>query len=146
MTSLCKLPTPVCCNVNIYCPPPHPLPCHGNLNILTATLAAGVVKLGVHCTTEKQVAVKIVNRSKLSQSVLKKVRSTLACPQYLHMPVTYVRTVYSGWCCIGRYVCLNAIIWHICNCVVSVSERNVYNFSLNSVHFPITFVSYGTVC
>ena len=145
MTSLCKLPTPVCCNVNIYYLPS--LPCHGNLNILTATLAAGVVKLGVHCTTEKQVAVKIVNRSKLSQSVLKKVRATLACPQYLHMPVTYTRTVYSGWCCIGTYVCLHAIIRmaHLQLCL-SVSGRNVYNFSQNSVHFPITFVSYGTVC
>lgn len=44
--------------------------------MVTPSPTAGVVKLGVHCTTEKLVAVKIVNRSKLSQSVLKKVRST----------------------------------------------------------------------
>lgn len=41
--------------------------------VMVPPLPPGVVKLGVHCTTGKQVAVKIVNRSKLSQSVLKKV-------------------------------------------------------------------------
>lgn len=50
--------------------------------MVTPSPTAGVVKLGVHCTTEKLVAVKIVNRSKLSQSVLKKVRSTYI-PQWL---------------------------------------------------------------
>ena len=33
----------------------------------------GLVKLGVHCTTGKTVAVKIINREKLSKSVLMKV-------------------------------------------------------------------------
>ena len=33
----------------------------------------GLVKLGVHCLTGKRVAVKIINREKLSQSVLEKV-------------------------------------------------------------------------
>lgn len=33
----------------------------------------GLVKLGVHCLTGKKVAVKIINREKLSQSVLEKV-------------------------------------------------------------------------
>lgn len=34
---------------------------------------AGLVKLGVHCVTCQKVAVKIVNREKLSESVLMKV-------------------------------------------------------------------------
>ena len=33
----------------------------------------GLVKLGVHCTTGKTVAIKIINREKLSKSVLMKV-------------------------------------------------------------------------
>lgn len=34
---------------------------------------SGLVKLGIHCVTGKKVAVKIVNREKLSESVLMKV-------------------------------------------------------------------------
>uniref|UniRef100_A0A6P7H3V3 Serine/threonine-protein kinase BRSK1-like n=1 Tax=Diabrotica virgifera virgifera TaxID=50390 RepID=A0A6P7H3V3_DIAVI len=34
----------------------------------------GLVKLGVHCVTGKKVAIKIINREKLSDSVLMKVR------------------------------------------------------------------------
>ncbi len=34
---------------------------------------AGLVKLGVHCITGQKVALKIVNREKLSESVLMKV-------------------------------------------------------------------------
>ncbi|EDS45716.1 br serine/threonine-protein kinase [Culex quinquefasciatus] len=33
----------------------------------------GLVKLGVHCVTAKKVAIKIINREKLSESVLMKV-------------------------------------------------------------------------
>jgi hypothetical protein len=36
-------------------------------------LFSGLVKLGVHCVTGKRVAIKIVNREKLSESVLMKV-------------------------------------------------------------------------
>lgn len=35
---------------------------------------SGLVKLGVHCVTCQKVAIKIVNREKLSESVLMKVR------------------------------------------------------------------------
>lgn len=35
----------------------------------------GLVRLGVHCTTRKTVAVKIINREKLSKSVLMKVKN-----------------------------------------------------------------------
>ncbi len=34
---------------------------------------AGLVKLGIHCITGQKVAIKIVNREKLSESVLMKV-------------------------------------------------------------------------
>ena len=33
----------------------------------------GLVKLGVHCVTNQKVAIKIINREKLSESVLEKV-------------------------------------------------------------------------
>lgn len=36
-------------------------------------LFTGLVKLGVHCVTAKKVAIKIINREKLSESVLMKV-------------------------------------------------------------------------
>lgn len=35
---------------------------------------SGLVKLGVHCITGQKVAIKIVNREKLSESVLMKVQ------------------------------------------------------------------------
>ena len=63
VTHMSSLVTHLCCHSEA-----HVLCCHADSLPLT-----GVVKLGVHCTTGKQVAVKIVNRSKLSQSVLKKV-------------------------------------------------------------------------
>lgn len=37
------------------------------------SVPAGLVKLGLHCVTRKTVAVKIINREKLSKSVLMKV-------------------------------------------------------------------------
>jgi len=44
----------------------------------------GLVKLGVHCLSGKKVAVKIINREKLSQSVLEKVSTSnsLCCNVY----------------------------------------------------------------
>ena len=36
-------------------------------------MLSGLVKLGVHCVTGKKVAVKIINKEKLSESVLMKV-------------------------------------------------------------------------
>lgn len=39
---------------------------------------AGLVKLGIHCVTCQKVAIKIVNREKLSESVLMKVRLPLS--------------------------------------------------------------------
>lgn len=41
---------------------------------------AGLVKLGVHCVIGKKVAIKIINREKLSESVLMKVSSRATPP------------------------------------------------------------------
>ena len=41
---------------------------------------AGLVKSGTHCITGRKVAIKIVNKEKLSESVLQKVRvGMLSC-------------------------------------------------------------------
>lgn len=42
--------------------------------MMALLLVSGLVKLGVHCVTCQKVAIKIVNREKLSESVLMKVR------------------------------------------------------------------------
>ncbi|CAM9819223.1 unnamed protein product [Lampetra planeri] len=46
----------------------------------------GLVKLGVHCVTTKKVAIKIVNREKLSQSVLMKVEREIAILKLIEHP------------------------------------------------------------
>lgn len=48
------------------------------LNEVFGLLFVGLVKLGVHCVTCQKVAIKIVNREKLSESVLMKVSHTRA--------------------------------------------------------------------
>lgn len=44
------------------------------LTLLLCLVSKGLVKLGVHCITGQKVAIKIVNREKLSESVLMKVQ------------------------------------------------------------------------
>lgn len=46
----------------------------------------GLVKLGVHCITAKRVAIKIVNREKLSESVLMKVEREIAIMKLIEHP------------------------------------------------------------
>ncbi|KAF6780436.1 hypothetical protein AHF37_00071 [Paragonimus kellicotti] len=46
----------------------------------------GLVKMGVHCVTGKKVAVKIVNREKLSESVLQKVEREIAIMKLIEHP------------------------------------------------------------
>eukprot|EP00058_Branchiostoma_floridae_P022772 XP_002608262.1 hypothetical protein BRAFLDRAFT_87940 [Branchiostoma floridae] len=46
----------------------------------------GLVKLGVHCVTGKKVAIKIVNREKLSESVLQKVEREIAILKLIEHP------------------------------------------------------------
>nr|CAD7412816.1 unnamed protein product [Timema cristinae] len=45
--------------------------------VVTIVDDLGLVKLGVHCVIGKKVAVKIINREKLSESVLMKVSDLL---------------------------------------------------------------------
>lgn len=42
--------------------------------VFLASCITGLVKLGTHCVLGKKVAIKIINREKLSESVLMKVR------------------------------------------------------------------------
>ena len=46
----------------------------------------GLVKLGVHCLSGKKVAIKIINREKLSQSVLEKVEREIAIMKLIEHP------------------------------------------------------------
>lgn len=46
----------------------------------------GLVKLGVHCLTGRKVAIKIINRSKLSESVLQKVEREIAIMKLIEHP------------------------------------------------------------
>ncbi|XP_001652422.2 serine/threonine-protein kinase BRSK2 [Aedes aegypti] len=46
----------------------------------------GLVKLGVHCVTAKKVAIKIINREKLSESVLMKVEREIAIMKLIDHP------------------------------------------------------------
>lgn len=48
--------------------------------MLSLVFFTGLVKLGVHCVTCQKVAIKIVNREKLSESVLMKVSFPLFKP------------------------------------------------------------------
>ena len=49
------------------------------LMVVIHVMCAGLVKLGIHCITGKKVAIKIVNREKLSESVLMKVSCSQLC-------------------------------------------------------------------
>ncbi len=51
---------------------PHGARTHG-VKTINPLLAAGLVKMGTHCITGRKVAIKIVNKEKLSESVLSKV-------------------------------------------------------------------------
>lgn len=49
-------------------------------------LTLGLVKLGVHCVLGKKVAIKIINREKLSESVLMKVEREIAIMKLIDHP------------------------------------------------------------
>lgn len=49
-------------------------------------LVSGLVKLGVHCVLGKKVAIKIINREKLSESVLMKVEREIAIMKLIDHP------------------------------------------------------------
>ncbi|XP_071809626.1 serine/threonine-protein kinase BRSK2-like [Asterias amurensis] len=57
----------------------------------------GLVKLGVHCVTGKKVAVKIINKEKLSESVLMKVEREIAIMKLIeHLHVLGLYDVYEN--------------------------------------------------
>uniref|UniRef100_A0A3B1JJP4 non-specific serine/threonine protein kinase n=2 Tax=Characoidei TaxID=1489739 RepID=A0A3B1JJP4_ASTMX len=57
----------------------------------------GLVKLGVHCVTCQKVAIKIVNREKLSESVLMKVEREIAILKLIEHPhVLKLHDVYEN--------------------------------------------------
>uniref|UniRef100_A0A8D0Q3B2 non-specific serine/threonine protein kinase n=1 Tax=Sus scrofa TaxID=9823 RepID=A0A8D0Q3B2_PIG len=59
--------------------------------------ATGLVKLGIHCVTCQKVAVKIVNREKLSESVLMKVEREIAILKLIEHPhVLKLHDVYEN--------------------------------------------------
>uniref|UniRef100_A0ACB8EWC7 Serine/threonine-protein kinase brsk1 n=1 Tax=Sphaerodactylus townsendi TaxID=933632 RepID=A0ACB8EWC7_9SAUR len=59
--------------------------------------AKGLVKLGVHCITGQKVAIKIVNREKLSESVLMKVEREIAILKLIEHPhVLKLHDVYEN--------------------------------------------------
>uniref|UniRef100_A0A8B9NX24 BR serine/threonine kinase 2 n=1 Tax=Apteryx owenii TaxID=8824 RepID=A0A8B9NX24_APTOW len=67
------------------------------LSPVDGTLDAGLVKLGVHCVTCQKVAIKIVNREKLSESVLMKVEREIAILKLIEHPhVLKLHDVYEN--------------------------------------------------
>ena len=54
--------------------------------LIANTFASGLVKLGVHCVLGKKVAIKIINREKLSESVLMKVEREIAIMKLIDHP------------------------------------------------------------
>ena len=49
-------------------------------------IISGLVKLGIHCVSGKKVAIKIINREKLSESVLMKVEREIAIMKLIDHP------------------------------------------------------------
>ncbi len=62
---------------------------------------AGLVKLGIHCITGQKVAIKIVNREKLSESVLMKV--SLAFTTEMLSSIT--QQLHNSNCFINHSIC-----------------------------------------
>ncbi|OBS82139.1 hypothetical protein A6R68_23870 [Neotoma lepida] len=64
---------------------------------LGTSLKIGLVKLGIHCVTCQKVAIKIVNREKLSESVLMKVEREIAILKLIEHPhVLKLHDVYEN--------------------------------------------------
>lgn len=71
-------------------------------------LFVGLVKLGVHCVLGKKVAIKIINREKLSESVLMKVEREIAIMKLIDHPhVLGLSDVYEN----KKYL---YVFWHGC--------------------------------
>ncbi|CAM4527617.1 unnamed protein product [Leuciscus chuanchicus] len=69
----------------------------GSPDALRCALESGLVKLGIHCVTCQKVAIKIVNREKLSESVLMKVEREIAILKLIEHPhVLKLHDVYEN--------------------------------------------------
>nr|XP_054587917.1 serine/threonine-protein kinase BRSK2 isoform X6 [Nothobranchius furzeri] len=67
------------------------------VDISAMRVVLGLVKLGVHCVTGQKVAIKIVNREKLSESVLMKVEREIAILKLIEHPhVLKLHDVYEN--------------------------------------------------
>ena len=55
-------------------------------NAPICTSIAGLVKLGTHCVLGKKVAIKIINKDKLTESVLQKVEREIAIMKLIEHP------------------------------------------------------------
>ncbi|KAF3854607.1 hypothetical protein F7725_022662 [Dissostichus mawsoni] len=80
---------------------PPPKPCHSRFSSACSLRAerasSGLVKLGIHCVTCQKVAIKIVNREKLSESVLMKVEREIAILKLIEHPhVLKLHDVYEN--------------------------------------------------
>ena len=63
----------------------------------TNFLISGLVKLGTHCVIGKKVAIKIINKEKLSESVLQKVEREIAIMKLIeHQNVLSLYDVYEN--------------------------------------------------
>lgn len=53
---------------------------------MNSFVRVGLVRLGMHCLTAKKVAIKIVNRERLSETVLQKVEREIAIMKLIEHP------------------------------------------------------------
>ena len=57
-----------------------------DLRFIAPVSVAGLVKLGTHCVLGKKVAIKIINKDKLTESVLQKVEREIAIMKLIEHP------------------------------------------------------------
>lgn len=79
----------------------------------------GLVKLGIHCITGQKVAIKIVNREKLSESVLMKVRDPEIVLSNCSLAAIgwRISRFLSSWNSNGLYQCTdNVLLWMCLMC------------------------------
>ena len=79
----------------------------------------GLVKMGTHCVLGKKVAIKIINKDKLTNSVLQKVEREIAIMKLIEHPnVLALYDVYENrkylWVKFLCSYCLELLKWHSC--------------------------------
>ena len=74
-----------------------PFSCLGLTSLIYQFEIPGLVKLGTHCVLGKKVAIKIINKEKLSESVLQKVEREIAIMKLIeHQNVLSLYDVYEN--------------------------------------------------